>query len=327
MPCLNHGAFIEEAIASVASQTLSDWEIIVVDDGSTEPSTLATLQTLRTAQTRVLRTANNGLPAARNHAARHASGALFCALDADDRLAPTWFEKGVAVLDAQPGVAFVSHWLQAFGDEHWSWTPASCELPALLARNTVNGAALLRREAFAAVGGYDECMREGCEDWDLWLRLVERGWNGAIVPEILFAYRRSATSMSRTMTADGGYRRPLRQLVAKHESAYRAHLAAVIAANAGESWHLRRELSELARAEAVELAPALQRAQEELAALTAKVARVQRQQEQNDEHRRLTSEASELRKEVAALRASWSWRLTGPLRRVYALLTGSRFQP
>ena len=205
MPCFNHGMFIAEAIGSVVAQTFSDWEIIVVDDGSTEPSTLAALQALQTPRTQVLRTDNRGLPAARNLAARQASGALFCALDADNRLAPAWFEKGVAALDAQPELAFVSHWLQAFGDERWTWTPISCDLPALLARNTVNGAALLRREAFDEVGGYDESMREGCEDWDLWLRLVERGRRGAIVPEILFEYRRTPASMSRTMTADGGY--------------------------------------------------------------------------------------------------------------------------
>ena len=86
----------------------------------------------------------------------------------------TWFEKGLRVLDDQPNIAFVSHWLETFGDEHWTWKPEQCDLPSLLARNSVNGAALVRREAFEAVGGYDESMREGCEDWDFWLRLVER---------------------------------------------------------------------------------------------------------------------------------------------------------
>jgi GT2 family glycosyltransferase len=322
VPCFNHGEFIAEAIDSVVGQTFSNWEIIVVDDGSTDQSTLTCLQALQSPRTRILRTENRGLPAARNFAASQASGALFCALDADDQLAPTWFEKGVAALDAQPELAFVSHWLQAFGDEHWKWTPVSCDLPDLLARNTVNGAALLRREAYFAVGGYDESMREGCEDWDLWLRLVEHGLRGVILPEILFHYRRSATSMSRTMTADGGYRRPLRRLVEKHEASYHAHLVDVIAANAAESFHLQYEMSEMQRADAVELGPALRRAREELSALAMKVERVRPQQEAEDESLRLAFEASELRREVAALRSSWSWRLTAPLRRIYELFTG-----
>ena len=322
MPCFNHGAFIRDAIQSVLDQTLPDAEIIVVDDGSTDPETRALLGSLNLPRTRVLRTANRGLPAARNFAARQAQGRLFCALDADDRLAPAWFERAAAVLDAQPDVAFVSHWLQTFGDESWTWTPASCELPALLARNTVNGAALVRREAFEAVGGYDESMRDGCEDWDFWLRLVERGYRGHIVPEVHFYYRRAATSMSRLMTSTPRYEKPLRTLVAKHEASYRAHLIDVLVAGAAESVHLQRELSEMERTYATKVEPAVARAGEELAALAAKVERVRPEQERADEHVRLAWQAAELGREVAALRASWSWWLTAPLRRIFALFTG-----
>ena len=99
LPCFNHGAFIDEAVESVFAQTFQDFEIIVVDDGSTDAPTVEKLSSWTVPRLRVLRTGNRGLPAARNHAARHASGAVFCALDADDRLAPTWFEKALAVLD------------------------------------------------------------------------------------------------------------------------------------------------------------------------------------------------------------------------------------
>lgn len=322
VPCFNHGAFIREAIQSVLDQTLPDAEVIVVDDGSTDPETCGVLGSLNVPRTRVLRTANQGLPAARNFAARHAQGRLLCALDADDRLAPLWFERAVAVLDARPDVAFVSHWLQTFGDEHWTWNPASCELPALLARNTVNGAALVRREAFDAVGGYDASMRDGCEDWDFWLRLVERGYRGHIVPEVLFYYRRTATSMSRLMTATARYEGPLRTLVAKHDASYREHLVDVLVAGAAESLHLQRELSEMERARATKIEPALGRAREELAALARKVERVRPEQERADELVRLTWQAAELEREVTALRSSWSWRITAPLRRLFAAVTG-----
>ena len=324
MPCFNHGAFIRDAIQSVLDQTLPDAEVIVVDDGSTEQETRALLGSLSMSRTRVLRTGNQGLPAARNFAARHAEGRLFCALDADDRLAPAWFERAAGVLNARPDVAFVSHWLQTFGDESWTWTPASCELPALLARNTVNGAALVRREAFEAVGGYDESMRDGCEDWDFWLRLVERGYHGHIVPEVLFYYRRAAASMSRLMTSTPRYEKPLRTLVAKHEGSYRTHLIDVLVAGAAESLHLQRELSEMERTYATKVEPAMARAREELAALASKAERVRPEQERADEHVRLVWQAAELEREVAALRASWSWRLTAPLRRIFALLTGER---
>lgn len=326
MPCFNHGAVLGEAIQSVLDQTFPDAEILVVDDGSTDAETLERLRDLRTPRTTVLHTENRGLPAARNLAARHAVGTLFCALDADDRLAPVWFERAVAMLDAHPELSFVSHWLQTFGDETWTWTPASCELPALLARNTVNGAALVRRKAFEAVGGYDESMREGCEDWDFWLRLVERGFHGAIIPEVMFHYRRSASSMSRTMTAGDGYERSLTALVLKHEAAYRTHLMDVVLAGAGESFHLQQEIAAMQRAQAVVVEPALRRAREELAATERKVDRVRSELQRDEERDRLAWEVAELRREVTALRLSWTWRLTAPLRRLYGALALSRSQ-
>jgi GT2 family glycosyltransferase len=324
MPCFNHGAFVREAIDSVLGQTFSDTEIIVVDDGSTDAGTVDTLSTLEAPRTTVLRTANRGLPAARNFAAKHASGTLFCALDADDRLAPAWFEKALAVLDSSPEVTFVSHWLETFGDERWTWAPASCELPALLARNTVNGAAVVRRSAFERVGGYDESMRHGCEDWDFWLRLVEAGFHGAILPEVLFYYRRSAASMSRAMIAEAAYPAPLTTLIHRHEASYRHHLVDVIVAKAAESLNLQHQISKMQRDHAIGVEPALRRAREDLAAAERKAQRVRQERQREEELTRLAWQAAELQREVDSLRTSWSWRLTAPLRRLYETVARQR---
>src|SRR6185436_1875524 len=116
-----------------------------------------------------LRSDNHGLPAAKNLGIAQTTGPYVCTLDADDKLDPTFLDKSVRALDADPSVAFVSHWLRTFGDETQEWTPTRCDFPALLDVNTVNGAALVRRQALEAVGGFDESMRDGCEDWDFWI--------------------------------------------------------------------------------------------------------------------------------------------------------------
>jgi glycosyltransferase involved in cell wall biosynthesis len=324
MPCFNHGAWIGDALKSVEAQTFQDFEIVIVDDGSTDPETLRTLEAIDIPSARVLKTPNRGLPAARNHAAAHARGEIFCALDSDDRLAETWFEKGMAVLDSRPDVAFVSHWLETFGDERWTWKPERCDLQALLSWNTVNGAALVRRTAFEAVGGYDASMRHGCEDWDFWLRLVESGHQGTIVPEVLFYYRRHAASMSRGMVTAAGYPAPLETLLDKHAPAYRAHLASVIVGREAERISLAQEIRALERDRLMVLDPGLERATEERRALRERESRVRTEQLAREERDRLAQQVQELSREVTALRESWSWKVTGPLRWLYGRLGGSR---
>jgi len=297
LPCFNHGAFLDEAIESVFAQTCQDFEIVLVDDGSTDPSTAEHIRRCAASRVRVFRIDNRGLSGARNFAASQAHGALFCALDADDRLASTWFEKAVARLDADPGLAFVSHWLRAFGDETWEWTPTSCELTDLLVNNMVNGAALVRREVFEAVGGFEESMRDGCEDWDFWLRVVERGHRGAIIPEFLFEYRRRPDSMSRVMSAGAGYPRPMHDVIARHHRYYREHIVEVTARKEDEVADLRREVIRLRKERMLSLEPSIARAREELAAAHAKIGRVRPLVELKQDRERLLSEVTRLESE------------------------------
>ena len=144
-------------------------------------------------------------------------------VDADDLLAPTMLEKSVAVLDDDPSTAFVSHWLRTFGDEAWDWTPTSCDPASLLDKNVVNGAALMRRAVFDSVGGFDESMRRGCEDWDFGISAVEKGFRGHIIPEVLFHYRRRPESMSRAMMEGSTFAELYGGLARKHADSFNSH--------------------------------------------------------------------------------------------------------
>ncbi|MCI5167028.1 MAG: glycosyltransferase family 2 protein, partial [Candidatus Electrothrix sp. GM3_4] len=107
IPCYNQGSFIDETIHSVLAQTWQYFEIIVVNDGSTDPFTVNHLQQLNFPKTRVLHTENQGLSSARNNGIREAQGEYILPLDADDRIGPTYLEQAIRLLDADPELGIV----------------------------------------------------------------------------------------------------------------------------------------------------------------------------------------------------------------------------
>ncbi|HTO11121.1 MAG TPA: glycosyltransferase [Candidatus Binatia bacterium] len=312
VPCYDLGRYLDEAIDSVLSQTYQDVEILVIDDGSRDPATVALLDDYRRPRTRVLRTPNRGLAAARNLGVAEARGVYLCALDADDRLAPTFLERAVALLDADPALAFVSSWLETFGDETWLWRQDACDLVTLLGEDTVHTAAVVRRAIVQEVGGYATDMGvAGYEDWDLWLSIVERGHRGTIIPEVLFHYRRRAGSMSSICGEPANHGRLVGYLIDKHGASYQAHLLPLLerkdrelAGYLRQNWRSERVIEE-------ELEPMVAAARTELTRLRDKLAA---RDAADAERRALETALADARREAAALRASWSWRLSAPAR-------------
>jgi glycosyltransferase involved in cell wall biosynthesis len=329
VPCYDLGEFLPEAVDSVLAQSCQDFEIIVVDDGSTDAATAALLASFARPKTRVLRAPHAGLAAARNRGIAASTGEYLCALDADDRLQPTFLAKMVAVLDAEPSIAFVSAWLRTFGEESWEWKPERCDLPTLLWEDTVLTAALVRRAAVEAVGGYDTAMpAQGDEDWDLWLTLVERGYRGVIVPEILFEYRRRAGSMS-TVCWHGPAHLPLaRYRFDKHRDTYRCYLTDVLLHQDDETAELLRASDELERYISSELEPAVALRRKELETLRARLAAgtgsADVQSCADTRIRELEDALRAAAADVSALRSSMSWRITRPLRDIYGWLLRRR---
>jgi len=298
-----------------------------VNDGSTDSATNRLLADYAKPKTRVITTSNRGLAAARNLAVASTTGRYVCALDADDSLAPTCLEKTVRILDADPSITFVSAWVQLFGEEEWLWKQERCDLPALLAECTVMTAALVRREAVLAVGGYDGAMpAQGDEDWDLWLSIVERGGRGTIIPEALLNYRQRAGSMRRTCSEGEVRLDQIRYIVEKDVDSYRRHLLDVLQWKDVAISDFLRVNRQLERHIETELTPriaqrrrqldARRRARELELEAALRVAEV--------DHTVLREEAAHAHAELEALRGSRSWKLTAPLRVVYAWLRWTR---
>jgi len=318
IPCFNLGQYLDEAVESVLAQTRQDFEILIVDDGSTDPGTERLLAGYARPKTRVWRTTNRGLAAARNFLIERATAKYLCALDADDRLHPQYFERALDAFASDPGLAFVSSWVQMFGEEDTVWRRDRCDLPALLAEDTVMTAALVRRDAVVALGGYDERMpHQGDEDWDLWIRLVRAGWRGTILPETLFFYRRRPGSMSTCCTRGQVHLDLVRYLARKHADAYREHLREVLLSQDRRIAGLLRATDALERERDGQLRTTRAALEAELDRLSARLASVsERRQGLWD----LQEECERLRAEVAALRGSLTWRLTAPARAAYDLI-------
>ena len=167
---------------------------------------------------RVIRQDNRGLSAARNAGIGEARGELVVPLDADDELTPEFLERLVDALDADPGAAFACCWARLFGDIDAVWVPRRYNPYQLLLSNSVVGCVVLRRAAWEAVGGYDETMTNGNEDWELWIRLMAAGWGVAEVDEPLFRYRKHGISMS--VETESRFEAGRKEIVERHPELY-----------------------------------------------------------------------------------------------------------
>ena len=199
IPCFNHGEFLSDAVHSAREQTYESKEIIVVNDGSDDESTNQVLAQLEKQGIRVLWRGHYGPSEARNAGIQEGTGVYVLPLDADDKIHPKYLETAVPLLEENPEVGIVYSDAEYFGEESGRWPVPDYSFPEILIENTIFSAMIYRRTDWEAVGGYDSEMREGLEDYDFVLSLVERGVHVLKIPEVLFYYRIRTESRNRNM--------------------------------------------------------------------------------------------------------------------------------
>jgi glycosyltransferase involved in cell wall biosynthesis len=192
-PFYNPGAIFAETVISVRRQSWQLWEWIIVDDGSTDKISIAALSSAQRNEPRI-RTiklpVNLGLSAARNRGLREALGDYVCWLDADDLIEPTFLEKCLWLLQTKPHFAFANGYTIGFGADHYVWHHGFHDREIFLRENRVNPTSVIRTSVARAIGGFDESLRTGLEDWDFWLRAADHGYWGDTIEEPLIWYRR-----------------------------------------------------------------------------------------------------------------------------------------
>jgi glycosyltransferase involved in cell wall biosynthesis len=192
-----------EALRSLRAQTVHDWEGVVVDDGDPEVAK-AFAPFAGDRRLRLLKTDNCGLATARNRAIAASRSPFLALLDGDDQLTPGYLEQMIPAIAADDGLAFVTCDAEMFGDPRFAGRRYSDAYPlkgavtlnrVLRSEQAIFVASIIRRSALDEVGGFDGQLRS-VEDLDLWIRLLARGWRGAVLPRPLVRYRRRPGSLS-----------------------------------------------------------------------------------------------------------------------------------
>ena len=204
IPAYDVSEFIGEALDSVLAQTFTDYEIIVINDGS--PDTEALERALKPYMSRIvyLKQENRGVSAARNSGIKAARGSLIAFLDGDDTWLPNYLAVQVARIQADPTIDVLYPNVIMFGDpseageEFMTICPSNGEVTferLLLQECNVSNCSIARRETIVRAGLFDESLRS-VEDFDLWLRVIKQGSRIAYHRDVLARYRRRTGSLT-----------------------------------------------------------------------------------------------------------------------------------
>lgn len=221
MPAYNQAEYVSEAIESLLTQTYTNWELAVVDDGS--PDNVAEIVKKYTdsdPRIKFYHTENQGVSAARNFAAAHTSGELILPLDADDIFEPEYMELCVKKFTEDSSVKVVYCNWQMFGAQTDSPPLSYKGYEDLLISNTIFSAAMYRRSDFESIGGYDTLIPFGFEDWDFWISLLDKNSKVYQIPRKLFNYRIKAASRSVNINIENNQRITREYIYKKHLADY-----------------------------------------------------------------------------------------------------------
>ena len=201
VPIYNAAPFLKETLDSIIASTYRPIEIVMVDDGSQDNSlSIAQDYCANYPECRVIAQTNQGVSVARNNAIRHAKGMYILPVDADDKIADTFIQKAVDVIDNNDDIRVVGCRCWMFGAINKEWKLPEFSHALLARKNMIPATALYRKADWERCGGYceEEIYRE---DWDFWLSMMELGGTFYKLNEILFYYRISTDS--RRMLAKG----------------------------------------------------------------------------------------------------------------------------
>ena len=196
VPCYNQAQYLDEALQSVFDQTYTNWECIIINDGSPD-NTEEVAKKWVSKDTRFvyLKKENGGLSSARNAGINTAKGVFILPLDADDKIAPNYITLAVKSFQENLLLKIVYCKAKKFGIDNGIWQLPPFSLYDLCKFNMIFCSALFRKKDWELVGGYDIHMIYGLEDWEFWIAILKNGGHVKCLDEIGFFYRIKSQSM------------------------------------------------------------------------------------------------------------------------------------
>jgi glycosyltransferase involved in cell wall biosynthesis len=193
IPCFNHGKYIQETLDSIDARSIRyAFEIIIVDDGSTDEATLQKLAELQTAGYRVIQQTNGGPAKARNTGVELAQGKYILPVDADNKIKPDYINKAIPLLENNTcDIVYAKP--EFFGDtkvKKRQYKVRAFDDLAIVTGNCADACAVYRKEVWVRNNGYDTAIPyHGFEDWEFWIHAAANGFRFHLIKEKLFYYR------------------------------------------------------------------------------------------------------------------------------------------
>jgi len=226
IPCYNYARFISETLQCVLVQSYTNWECIIINDGSIDNTEEIVLQWTKKDQRFIyFSKENSGVSDTRNLGIRNSKGIYILPLDADDKISKTYIEEAVQILDSNNEITVVYSEAEFFGAQTGKWKLPDFSYDELLSRNIVFCSAIFRKEMFDKTPGYNTNMHAGLEDWDFWLTFMEHSATFYKLPKIHFYYRINENSRNQSIDADN-LQSLYKQIYLNHFDLYMSNLEA-----------------------------------------------------------------------------------------------------
>lgn len=227
VPCYNQSEYMDECLQSVLEQTYKNWECIIVNDGSPDNTEDVALKWHdKDPRFIYLRKENGGLSSARNFGMLNARGKYILPLDCDDKIGAEYLKFAIEKFEENPDIGVIYCQAEFFGTKKGKWHLPPFDKKFLLCENQLFCSGIFLKKDWEEIGGYDENIKKGWEDWEFWINLLYTLDKSAFQLKYTgFYYRQKENSMIVPINKNENLRLPIYHYIyEKHKEIYSSTL-------------------------------------------------------------------------------------------------------